>query len=94
MKHFLFSLSFAFLVLAGQAQKTYLQCGQLIDVRQLQVLKEKTIVIEGNKIVDILDGYSSGSTTDKVVNLKTSTVMPGLMDMHVHIENETNPNRY
>jgi len=94
MKHFLFSLSFAFLVFAGQAQKTYLQCGQLIDVRQLQVLKEKTIVIEGNKIVDILDGYSSGSTTDKVVNLKTSTVMPGLMDMHVHIENETNPNRY
>ena len=94
MKHFLFSLSFAFLVLAGQAQKTYLQCGQLIDVRQLQVLKEKTIVIEGNKIVDILDGYSSGSTTDKVVNLKTSTVMPGLMDMHVHIENETNANRY
>ncbi len=94
MKHFLFSFSFAFLVLAGQAQKTYLQCGQLIDVRQLQVLKEKTIVIEGNKIVDILDGYSSGSTTDKVVNLKTSTVMPGLMDMHVHIENETNPNRY
>jgi cytosine/adenosine deaminase-related metal-dependent hydrolase len=71
-----------------------LQCGQLIDVRQLQVLKEKTIVIEGNKITDVLDGYQSGAATDKVVNLKTSTVMPGLMDMHVHIENETNPNRY
>ncbi|TRZ83013.1 MAG: amidohydrolase family protein [Sediminibacterium sp.] len=94
MKHFLFSVSFLLLVITGQAQKTYLQCGQLIDVRQLQVLKEKTIVIEGNKILDILDGYQSGVATDKVVNLKTSTVMPGLMDMHVHIENETNPNRY
>ena len=94
MKHFLFSVSFAVLVITGQAQKTYLQCGQLIDVRQLQVLKEKTIVIEGNKITDVLDGYQSGTATDKVVNLKTSTVMPGLMDMHVHIENETNPNRY
>ena len=94
MKHFLFSLSFALIVFAGQAQKTYLQCGQLIDVRQLQVLKEKTIVIEGNKIFDIVDGYQSGTASDKVVNLKTSTVMPGLMDMHVHIENETNPNRY
>ena len=71
-----------------------MQCGQLIDVRQLQVLKEKTIVIEGNKIMDVLDGYQSGAATDKVVNLKTSTVMPGLMDMHVHVENETNPNRY
>jgi imidazolonepropionase-like amidohydrolase len=94
MKHFLFSVSFLLLVITGQAQKTYLQCGQLIDVRQLQVLKEKTIVIEGNKIMDVLDGYQSGAATDKVVNLKTSTVMPGLMDMHVHIENETNPNRY
>jgi len=94
MKHFLFILSFALLVITGQAQKTYLQCGQLIDVRQLQVLKEKTIVIEGNKIFDIVDGYQSGTASDKVVNLKTSTVMPGLMDMHVHIENETNPNRY
>lgn len=94
MKHFLFSVSFAVLVISVQAQKTYLQCGQLIDVRQLQVLKEKTIVIEGNKITDVLDGYQSGTATDKVVNLKTSTVMPGLMDMHVHVENETNPNRY
>jgi imidazolonepropionase-like amidohydrolase len=94
MKHFLFSFSFALLVFVGYAQKTYLQCGQLIDVRQLQVLKEKTIVVEGNKILDILDGYQTGAANDKVVNLKTSTVMPGLMDMHVHIESETNPNRY
>jgi imidazolonepropionase-like amidohydrolase len=94
MKHFLFVISFALFVLAGQAQKTYLQCGQLIDVRQLQVLKEKTIVIEGNKIMDVLDGYQSGTASDKVVNLKTSTVMPGLMDMHVHVETETSPNRY
>ena len=94
MKQCLFTFCLALLVFTGQAQKTYLQCGQLIDVRQLQVLKEKTIVIEGNKILNILDGYQNGSATDKVVNLKTSTVMPGLMDMHVHIENETNPNRY
>jgi len=71
-----------------------LQCGQLIDVRQLQVLKEKTIVIEGNKILDVLDGYQLGASSDKVVNLKTSTVMPGLMDMHVHIEGDPSPSRY
>lgn len=94
MKHFLFILSFALLVITGQAQKTYLQCGQLIDVRQLQVLKEKTIVIEGNKILDIVDGYQSGTASDKVVNLKTSTVMPGLMDMHLHIEGDPSPSHY
>ena len=94
MKHFLFSVSFAVLVITGQAQKTYLQCGQLIDVRQLQVLKEKTILIEGNKILDILDGYQIGTAADKVMNLKTSTVMPGLMDMHVHIEGDPSPTHY
>ena len=94
MKHLLGVGLFVFLVITGLAQKTYLQCGQFIDVRNLQVVKEKTIIIEGNKIIDIVDGYQSGTSADKVVNLKTSTVMPGLMDMHVHIENETNPNRY
>jgi imidazolonepropionase-like amidohydrolase len=94
MKYFLFIFSFALLVITGQAQKTYLQCGQLIDVRQLQVLKEKTIVIEGNKILDIVDGYQIGTASDKVVNLKTSTVMPGLMDMHLHIEGDPSPSRY
>ena len=94
MKHFLCILSFTLLVTTGQAQKTYLQCGQLIDVRQLKVLKEKTIVIEGNKILDIVDGYQSGTAGDKVVNLKTSTVMPGLMDMHVHIEGDPSPSHY
>ena len=94
MKHLLGVGLFVFLVITGLAQKTYLQCGQFIDVRNLQVVKEKTIIIEGNKITDIVDGYQSGTSADKVVNLKTSTVMPGLMDMHVHIENETNPNRY
>lgn len=43
----------------------------------------------------MLDGYASAkSDQDTVIDLKTKTVMPGLIDMHVHIEGETNPNRY
>jgi imidazolonepropionase-like amidohydrolase len=76
------------------AQKTYLHCGQLIDVKQLQVLKEKTVVIEGNKIVEILDGFAKAGAGDKTVDLKSSTVMPGLMDMHVHIESDPSPSHY
>ena len=94
MRYLLLSLAFTLGLISADAQKTYLQCGQLIDVRQLQVLKEKTIVIEGNKSLDILDGYQSGTVSDKVMNLKTSTVMPGLMDMHVHIEGDPSPSHY
>jgi imidazolonepropionase-like amidohydrolase len=88
-----------FLVIASihftvSAQKTFIQCGKLVDVKTAKLLTSKTIVVEGNKILEVLDGYVNAGSNDKTIDLKNSTVMPGLMDMHVHIENETNPNRY
>ena len=94
MRSFLITMLLASCFLKAEAQKTYLYCGQLIDVEHLQILKEKTIVVEGNKIIDVLDGYAKASANDKTIDLKTSTVMPGLMDMHVHIESETSPSHY
>ncbi len=94
MRYFLLEFIFCFSTLFTQAQKTYLQCGQLVDVVNLKVLKEKTIIIESNKIIDLVDGYVIGTKTDKVIDLKKHTVMPGLMDMHIHVESETSPTRY
>jgi cytosine/adenosine deaminase-related metal-dependent hydrolase len=94
MRRLFFTVLLGFSFISVFAQKTYLHCGQLIDVKQLQVLKEKTVVIEGNKIIEVLDGYVKAGANDKIIDLKSSTVMPGLMDMHVHLEQETNPNRY
>ena len=90
-----FFLSFLiFATINGLSQKTVIYCGQLIDVNNLQVLKEMTIVTDGNKITDVVKGYAAADKTDKIIDLKNKTVMPGLMDMHVHMEHETNPNRY
>jgi imidazolonepropionase-like amidohydrolase len=76
-------------------QNTYLHCGKLIDTKAGKVLTNKTIVVSGNKIISVEDGYTNpASTEDIVIDLKNKTVMPGLIDMHVHIEHETNPNRY
>lgn len=76
-------------------QQTILYCGQLIDPESERVLSEKTIVIQGNKIKQVLDGYIPvNNDNDTVYDLKSMTVMPGLIDMHVHIEGETNPGRY
>ncbi|HET9057520.1 MAG TPA: amidohydrolase family protein, partial [Chitinophagaceae bacterium] len=71
------------------AQKTYIHCGVLIDAVSNQPQLNKTIVIENDKIVDVKDGFVTGTTGDKVIDLKNKTVMPGLMDMHVHVESET-----
>ncbi|OIR08386.1 imidazolonepropionase [mine drainage metagenome] len=75
------------------AQRTILHCGKLIDVKQLQVLKEMSVIIEGNKIVDVEKGYVAANANDKIIDLKNKTVMPGLIDCHVHIESEISPNR-
>jgi imidazolonepropionase-like amidohydrolase len=93
MRKLLLLLSIAFCC-AVHGQKTFIYCGQLIDVKNLQVLKEMTIVTEGNKITDVQKGYTSATAGEKTIDLKTKTVMPGLIDMHVHLETETNPNKY
>ena len=84
---FLFYLVFSGFLL--HSQQTVLHCGKLIDVRNRKVLEQVSIVVEGNKIVDVREGYITPGAQQKVIDLKRSTVMPGLMDMHVHLESET-----
>ena len=76
-------------------QSTYLHCGNLVDTKTGEILTEKTIIVSGKSIISIENGYAIPSNTnDTVIDLKSKTVMPGLIDMHVHIESETNPKSY
>jgi imidazolonepropionase-like amidohydrolase len=79
---------------AGQAQRTYIWCGFLIDGVSAESRNNVTIVVDKNKISRVQNGFVQPGSTDSVVDLKTATVMPGWIDMHVHLEEETNPNRY
>lgn len=76
------------------AQETYLHCGRLLDVKSGKMLSEKTIVVSGNSIKSIENGYKTGGAQDVVVDLKDKTVLPGFIDMHVHIEGQSSPNTY
>lgn len=76
------------------AQETYLQCGKIVDVQSGKVLSEKTIVVSGNSIKSIENGYKTGGTEDKVVDLKNKTVLPGFIDLHIHIEGQSSPSAY
>src|SRR5215218_8253819 len=80
-------LLFAFII--TNAQQTILHCGRLIDVKNKKVLEAVSVIIDGNKIADIKNGYVDAGPTAKIIDLKNATVMPGLMDMHVHLESET-----
>jgi imidazolonepropionase-like amidohydrolase len=76
------------------AQRTLIHCGQLIDVKNSTQLPAMTIVVEGNKIVEVQKGYTTATVGSTVIDLKKLTVMPGLIDMHVHLESETGPASY
>jgi imidazolonepropionase-like amidohydrolase len=52
-----------------------------------------TVIIEDGKIKSVEKGYQNPAE-GQAIDLKDKTVMPGLMDMHVHIEGESNPRRY
>lgn len=94
MKTLLSILAFVFATVLS-AQNTYLHCGKLIDTESGKVLTEQTIIVSGNKIVSVEKGYKTpNNNEDTVIDLKSKTVMPGLIDMHVHIESETNPKSY
>jgi imidazolonepropionase-like amidohydrolase len=94
MRKTVFSLLTIFFTQLLFAQKTYIWCGSLIDGISNEPKKNMTIVVEKNKIVAVEDGFSKPDAADKTIDLKTKTVTPGWMDMHVHMESETSPNAY
>lgn len=91
MFHRLLSLVlFLSLSTAGFSQKTIIHCGNLIDAKSNEAQAQMTIVVEGNKIAAIEKGFSKPGKDDKLIDLSKKTVLPGLIDMHVHLEGETN----
>ena len=74
---------------------TYIHCGDLVDTANGKLLSKKTIIVSNNLIREIKNGYTNPNNDEIIViDLKNKIVMPGLIDMHVHLEEETNPNSY
>src|SRR5688572_12777904 len=71
------------------AQKTYIWCGTLIDGVSNEAKKNMTIIVEKNKIISVETGFSQPPGSEKTIDLKSVTVTPGWIDMHVHVEHET-----
>jgi imidazolonepropionase-like amidohydrolase len=74
--------------------KTLVHAGSLIDGRADTVRKAVTVTIENDRITGLADGYTAPAAGDTVIDLKGATVMPGLMDMHVHLTGEQSPQSY
>lgn len=75
-----------------KAQNTYILCGKIIDTEKGIIKEKQTLVVNGNKITNVFNGYvMPRDKTSKTIDLRDKVVLPGLIDMHVHIESEHSP---
>ena len=66
-------------------ETTYIKAGSLFDSRSGKVTRDAVIVVEDDKIVAV--GGSDINIPDgaEIIDLSSSFVLPGVMDMHTHV---------
>ncbi|NSX32719.1 amidohydrolase family protein [Brevundimonas vesicularis] len=76
-----------------QPDTTFVEAGRLLaDPSNGVVQRDKTLVIRGNQVVEVRDGFVGDASQGKVVDLRQAFVLPGLIDSHVHLTSQQNPN--
>jgi len=76
------------------ADTTIIHAGELLAVAGESTARNQTIVIEDGKIIDVRSGFAEASEFEgdvTLIDLRNHFVLPGLMDMHVHLQGELGP---
>ena len=73
---------------------TVIHAGLLIDGESSVPSPEMSIIVEGSKIEAIEAGFITPDSDDEYIDLVGYTVLPGLIDMHVHLGSEYSKNSY
>ena len=68
--------------------RTVIHAGALVDVAAGEVVGKRSILVEGENIVTVEEGFNAPEEGDTLIDLSGHTVLPGLMDMHVHLTSQ------
>jgi len=82
------------LAAGSHANTTIIFAGELLTVAGDKTIQNQTIIIEDKKIKQIDSGFVDVSHYPKdstIIDLKHKFVLPGLMDMHVHLQGQLGP---
>ena len=71
---------------------TLIHAGKMIDGISVAVIENVTLRIKESKIQKIEAGFIDPDAYDTLIDLRDQTVLPGLIDTHVHLTGEYNEN--
>ena len=71
---------------------TLIHAGKVIDGISVAVIENVTLRIKESKIQKIEAGFIDPDPNDTLIDLRDQTVLPGLIDTHVHLTGEYNEN--
>ena len=78
----------------ASAETTLIHAGELLAVPGQSPSLRQTIVVTDNQIVETRNGFASAADFEgnvTIIDLSDKFVLPGLMDMHVHLQGELGP---
>lgn len=77
---------------------TLIHAGQIFVGNSDKLLGNHTLRVKAERLVSVTVGFEAPTSDDVVIDLKTMTVLPGLMDTHVHLRDsysqKSNLNRF
>jgi imidazolonepropionase-like amidohydrolase len=83
-----FALAATLLATAAHAQPapktTYIHAGALLATPGEPPRGNSTIIVRGDRIAEVRDGFAQPEAGASLVDLRDKYVLPGLIDMHVH----------
>ena len=79
----------ALMAAGADAAPTYVHAGRLIAVPGQAVRGPSTIIVDNGRIIEVRDGIVAPTEPGaSIVDLKDKTVLPGLIDSHVHLSSD------